>query len=357
RCATASSRRAARRSRSIPRARLPDPGQVDTIEEPIITATILTKDEHVGAILKLCQGKRGIQKTLNYITTTRVMIEYEKVCFAQRPDWIVVVGDVNSTAACAMVGAKLCIPVAHLEAGLRSRDRDMPEEINRILTDHISNLLFAPTEAAVDNLLHEGVQPSVIHLVGDVMFDAIKFYQTNADRSQVTLKTLGLQPNGYILTTIHRAENTDNPERIKTIIDSLSELAVHNLIIFPVHPRTKAHLEKSEPAMSNGNLRLIEPVGYLEMIALQKNCKFIITDSGGMQKEAFLNQKFCLTVRDETEWVELVENGYNFLATPLSSLVPLAEQISGQPFPNRSYQPYGDGHAAEKLVKIILNNI
>ena len=281
----------------------------------------------------------------------------ERELFKIKPDLVLVYGDTNSTLAGALAATKMHIPVAHVEAGLRSFNRKMPEEINRIVTDHLSDFLFAPTQSAITNLSNEGISKDKVYDSGDVMFDAILFYQDKADQVSSVFKDLELKGKPFVLTTIHRAENTDSPEKLRSIMSALNKISETKTVVFPIHPRTKGVLKDIYNTTLNKDFRLIDPVGYLDMIALQKNCSLIITDSGGVQKEAFLNKKYCLTVRNETEWVELVENGFNFLVNPIDILPDLVNKVWDKPFDSSGFQPYGDGSAASKIIDVISNRI
>lgn len=274
-----------------------------------------------------------------------------------RPDLVLVYGDTNSTIAGALAASKMHIPVAHVEAGLRSFNKKMPEEINRVVTDHVSDLLFAPTLTAQANLKREGRPDKIVYHSGDVMVDAILFYQKKADSLSSIIKDVGLTAKPFILATIHRAENTDDPEKLTSIITSLNRISEFKTIIFPIHPRTKKLLKATYRSTLNENLRLIDPVGYLDMISLQKNCSLIVTDSGGVQKEAFVNKKYCLTVRNETEWVELVDNGFNFLVNPIHLLPELVDSLWGREFESKGFNPYGHGDAANEIVNVIKKEI
>lgn len=274
-----------------------------------------------------------------------------------RPNGVLVYGDTNSTVAGALAASKMHIPVMHIEAGLRSFNKKMPEEINRIVTDHVSDLLFTPTLTATTNLANEGITGKRVHQPGDVMVDAILFYQRKINKLSPVIKDLGLAGRKFILATIHRAENTDDPEKLESIIGSLNKISESKTVIFPIHPRTKKVLKESYRSALNENLHLINPVGYLDMISLQKYCSLIITDSGGVQKEAFVNKKYCLTVRDETEWVELVTNGFNFLVNQAQILPELVERLWNREFENTNFHPYGEGNAASKIVDVIKREI
>lgn len=274
-----------------------------------------------------------------------------------KPDAVVVYGDTNSTLAGALAAVKIHIPVAHVEAGLRSFNKRMPEEINRIVTDHVSDMLFVPTQTGIDNLAKEGIPSSKIFQSGDVMYDVVKYYRKRASETTTVLKDLNLLGKQFVLVTIHRAENTDNPERLTTIMNSLSEIATEATIVFPMHPRTRKVLNSIYKGTIPDTLRIVDPVGYLDMIALQNACLLVITDSGGVQKEAFMHDKFCITTRTETEWTELVDNGFNFLANPLDKLPDTFAKVKSMKFDNKGFQPYGDGHAAEKIVNTMIEKI
>ena len=231
----------------------------------------------------------------------------------EQPDYVVVYGDTNSTLAGALAAAKLHILVAHVEAGLRSFNRRMPEEINRVVTDHLSSLLFCPTETAVKNLAQEGITQEV-HLVGDVMYDALHYNLQIAEQRSQVLERLELHPKDYLLATVHRAENTDQPENLSNIVSAFLELARSGqTVVFPAHPRTRKRLETCEGA-GHADLLMIDPVSYLDMLVLEKHAKVILTDSGGVQKEAYWLQVPCVTLRDETEWVETLADRRNQLA-------------------------------------------
>jgi UDP-GlcNAc3NAcA epimerase len=271
------------------------------------------------------------------------------------PDVVSVYGDTNSTLAGALAAAKLHIPVAHVEAGLRSYNRDMPEEINRVLTDHASTLLFAPTEIAVNNLKREGIAPNTIFLVGDVMYDAALHYASKAESESHVLQALSLTPKKYILATIHRAENTDNYDRLRTIFAGLSVIARQTSVVIPLHPRTRSALKRYELLDKvSDNLHVTEPIGYLDMVMLEKHSLLIATDSGGVQKEAFFYGVPCVTLRGETEWIELVEMGWNRVVPPFSTSA-IVEGLSVM-LDRRGVSafPYGNGNAAQEIVNTLL---
>lgn len=279
--------------------------------------------------------------------TGQQLEKIEEILLKEKPDWVLVYGDTNSTLAGALAAVKLHIAVAHVEAGLRSFNRKMPEEINRILTDHSSNVLFAPTKTARLNLKNEGLQDKTI-VVGDVMYDAVLFYGEMAQAKSKILNKYKLK--NYALATIHRAENTDSPQVLIKIIKALLTLSEKINIIMPIHPRTKKSLEKLNLLKQmEEKIKLINPVGYLDMIMLEKSASVIITDSGGVQKEAFFQQVPCVTIREETEWVELIDLGWNKLV-PISQISQLPS-ICMQSITSKGQieTPYGKGNSAIKI--------
>jgi len=298
--------------------------------------------------LGIGSGSHGAQ-------TGKMLEAIERVLLDEKPNWVLVYGDTNSTLAGAVAAVKLHIPVAHVEAGLRSFNRAMPEEINRILTDHAANLLFAPTETAVNHLHHEGIDGQRIHRVGDVMYDAALFYGIKADQMSDILSRLELVSKRYMLATVHRAENTDDPKRLRAIMAGLSAAATDEYpVVLPLHPRTRATLErKGTLTEAAKQIRLIDPVGYLDMVMLEKNAVLIATDSGGVQKEAFFHGVPCVTLRDETEWVELVEAKWNRLCAPTSKDQIAATLRDARHTKGDTIQPYGNGNAAGKIVEIL----
>ena len=271
----------------------------------------------------------------------------EAILMDERPDWVLVYGDTNSTLAGALAAAKLHIPVAHVEAGLRSFNRRMPEEINRVLTDHLAEVLFAPSCAAGKQLEREGVAADQIHVIGDVMLDAALHYCGRA-RQPAWFDALDLTAGDFHLCTIHRAENTDDPERLKGILTGLSQSETP--IVLPVHPRTRKTLERLDlrPA---ANVRMVEPVGYLEMVWLEQNCLAVLTDSGGVQKEAYFHGKPCITLRDETEWTELVELGVNVLVGADADAI--SDALEHPPVRPTSGDVYGDGRASQFIARVL----
>jgi len=241
--------------------------------------------------------------------TGQMLIKIEEVLKIENPDLVVVYGDTNSTLAGALAATKMDIKVAHIEAGLRSFNMKMPEEVNRILTDRISSILLCPTDTAIENLQHEGFDnlPPKIFKSGDIMKDAVEFYSEFSEEKSSIIKKLSLKKNEFVLATIHRQENTDNIDSLKSIFEGLQEINKVKQVVLPLHPRTKTILEKNNLKF---NLTTINPVGYFDMLELLKNCNLVVTDSGGLQKEAFFNKKHCIIAREETEWVELVTNNF-----------------------------------------------
>lgn len=283
--------------------------------------------------------------------TGRMLEAIEQTLLAEKPDWVLVYGDTNSTLAGALAAVKLHIRVAHVEAGLRSFNRRMPEEINRVLTDHAADLLFTPTETADRHLAKEGIDPRHVRRTGDVMYDAALFYGGKANAVSQVLTRLEISTGRYVLATIHRAENTDDMQRLNAIVEGLAAISREIPVVLPVHPRTRGTLEKAGILSSVGQqLRLIEPVGYLDMVMLEKNAALVATDSGGVQKEAFFHAVPCMTLRDETEWVELIEAGWNRLVPPTSAAAIVSAASAAMGTRGRDVRPYGDGRAAEHII-------
>jgi UDP-N-acetylglucosamine 2-epimerase len=307
---------------------------------------------------------------------TGLMLErIEKVLEKEKPEAVIVYGDTNSTLAGALAAAKLKIPVAHVEAGLRSYNSAMPEEINRLLTDHLSTLLFCPTTQSVRNLLKEGIkdgETQVVKKVGDVMYDSILYYSKMAERKSSILKDLGLlTPNSvrairespvhripnYYLATLHRAENTDDPKRLKSILKALNEIGEKTSVILPLHPRTKKMIKVYHLFSDFKNIKFIEPVSYLDMLKLEKNAIAILTDSGGVQKEAYWLRVPCFTLREETEWVETIESGWNALTgTNAKRIVGGVGHLEKRRKYPKGRKIYGDGKASQKIVKILMGH-
>ncbi len=314
----------------------------------------------------------GINSASHGAMTGRMLEKIEEILIREKPDYVLVYGDTNSTLAGALAAVKLHIPIAHVEAGLRSFNREMPEEHNRVLTDHCADILFCPTETAVNNLRNEGfanivndgkmleeelfekelsafsfeLSPLVVN-VGDTMYDAVLQFSEIARRQSTILDDLGIKSKEYLLATVHRPYNTDIPENLQNILTAFIE--INEPIIFPVHPRTRQCLADLNSKLKTQNLKLIHPVGYLEMLMLEQNAKAILTDSGGMQKEAYWFGVPCITLRDETEWVETVEAGWNVVVGADRKKIVDAVRCfkTDKPRP----ELYGNGRAAEKIVE------
>lgn len=290
--------------------------------------------------LKIGSGSHGKM-------TGEMLAKLEEIYINEKPDCVLVYGDTNSTLAGALAASKLLIPVIHVEAGLRSYNKAMPEEQNRILTDNISKLLLVPTVDAEKNLKNEGITEGVYN-IGDVMYDAVLMFKERSKSKEYLLKNLNLLPNEYILTTIHRAENTNDINRLKNIIEALNESK--ETIVLPLHPRTKKFV--SDYGLTfNENIKIIEPIGYLEMLMLESNAKKIVTDSGGVQKEAYFMGKPCITMRDETEWVETVEVGWNVIVgTDKYAIIDAINNFNPK---GEQKLIFGDGRASEKIVELL----
>ncbi len=303
---------------------------------------------------------------------TGLMLErIEAVLQKEKPRLVMVYGDTNSTLAGALAGAKLNIPVAHVEAGLRSYNRTMPEEINRLLIDHLSTFLFCPTDRAVKNLLKEGIKDGktkVVKKVGDVMYDSVLYYSDLAEKKSTILQDLDLLKHetsrvtshesritSYYLATLHRAENTDDPKRLKSILSALNDIGKEVPVILPLHPRTKKMIRRYHLIRETRWIKLIDPVSYLDMLRLEKYAKAILTDSGGVQKEAYWFGVPCITLRDETEWIETVRSGWNVLVGARQK--GIMEEVAGSRVkkrPPRRRRLFGEGRASEKIVRTIM---
>ena len=320
-------------------------------------------DYHLG----VGSGSHGKQ-------TGKMLERIEMVLQKERPERVLVYGDTNSTLAGALTAAKLKIPVAHVEAGLRSFNRAMPEEVNRLLTDHLSTFLFCPTDQAVRNLLKEGIKDGgtrIVKNVGDVMYDSILYYSKIAERRSAILEELGLYtsnsvrnadlhslrtPN-YYLATLHRAENTDDPKKLKSIFRALNEIGKKTPVVLPLHPRTKKMIKAYHLFSEFKSIKFIEPVSYLDMLKLGKNAKAILTDSGGVQKEAYWFGVPCLTLREETEWVETIESGWNTLVgTSVERIMKEADHAGGRRRYLKRNRIFGDGKASQKIVQILMRH-
>jgi UDP-GlcNAc3NAcA epimerase len=296
-----------------------------------------------GHQLEISGGSHGAM-------TGRMLEAVEKVLMVERPDWVLIYGDTNSTLAGALAAAKLHIPVAHVEAGLRSFNMRMPEEVNRIVADRVSKLLLCPTEAAVQNLHAEGIRDGV-HNVGDVMYDVALFYRDKARQQSNVLQRLKLEPQQFALATCHRAENTDDPNRLNQILSALAQVADRLPVVLPLHPRTRKLVGDYGFSHLVSKLVITEPLPFLDMVALEQAARLILTDSGGVQKEAFFYGVPCITMRDETEWVETVDLGWNRLvgASRPTILAAVEEFDVTRPAKVMS-SPYGAGNAAQKIL-------
>lgn len=284
--------------------------------------------------------------------TGQMLAAVEQVLVDESPDAVLVYGDTNSTLAGALAAVKLHIPVAHVEAGLRSFNLAMPEEVNRLLTDRISRWLFTPTDAARAHLLHEGTASERIVAVGDVMYDVALHHGARTGAEGGALERLDLAPGGYALATVHRAENTDAASRLAVVVRALSMLAATLPVVWPLHPRTRLVLQQQGMlAALPAALHVVEPVGYLDMVQLEKHAALVATDSGGVQKEAFFHRVPCVTLRDETEWVELLDAGWNRLAPPHDAAAVAAALHAAIGTRGREVQPYGRGDAATRIAE------
>lgn len=298
----------------------------------------------------------NISGSSHSVMTGLMMIEIEKVVDLEAPTHILVYGDTNSTLAGALVASKSHITLLHVEAGLRSFNRQMPEEVNRIVTDRLSDLLFTPSESGFTNLINEGYDRTSIFEVGDVMYDSVLNFSSKKFRNKNLLTRMGLIAGNYILATIHRAENTNDKAILKNIFKLLDSLATEVPVIMPIHPRTRAIMSI---ALENyRNIKIIEPVGYVDMLTLQAEANFIMTDSGGVQKEGYFLGKKIVTLRSETEWVELVKSGWNLIVDPAKLPINVNfiwDFVNGDKMEKRDF--YGNGQAANKIVEIIKRNI
>lgn len=282
--------------------------------------------------------------------TGRMLEKIEKVLIDEAPDWVLVYGDTDSTLAGALAAAKLQIPLAHVEAGLRSWNRAMPEEINRVLTDHAANLLFAPTATATNNLANEGIRGDRVRLVGDVMYDAALYYSRRAEEKSRILQTLNVDPRTYVLATVHRQENSDTCDNLRGILDGIARSPLR--VIWPVHPRTRHRLGAFGLEVPR-TVQVIDPVGYLDMVMLEKNAAVVVTDSGGVQKEAYFHGVPCLILRKETEWVELVEIGASCLVGTNADLI--SRHLTARSLRATEHRSlFGDGDAAGAIVRSII---
>ena len=335
--------------------------QTDSIE-PILIHTGQHYDERMSTFFFDDLGMPkpdaflGVGSGSHAEQTARVMVEFEKVCQKYNPDLVLVVGDVNSTMACSITAKKLWIPVAHVEAGLRSFDREMPEEINRLATDAISDILFVSERNGEINLKNEGVDPDKMHYVGNVMIDSLIHFMEKAEQSTV-LKDQNLRENGFVLVTLHRPSNVDNAEQFAKILDAFDTISKEIPIVFPIHPRAQKNLETfglAEKAAAMNNLLLLPPLGYLDFIQLEKKCRFVITDSGGLQEETTYLGKPCLTVRENTERPITVQIGTNeIVGSDMEKLTRYARKILAGDWKKGEIPKYWDGKTADRIVKIL----
>jgi UDP-GlcNAc3NAcA epimerase len=294
----------------------------------------------------------GVGSGTHGVQTGEMLAKIERVLIDEVPDWVIVYGDTNSTLAGALAATKLNIKVAHVEAGLRSFNRKMPEEINRILTDHISDLLFCPSDVAVKNLSDEGITKNVF-VVGDVMADSLAYAAEKAKRHSNIVDKLFVKAGEYYLVTVHRAENTDNPHKLMNILTAFSKL--DEKVIFPVHPRTRQALDTFQIDLNkfSSNIEFIAPVGYLDMVQLEQSAKMVLTDSGGIQKEAYWLKVPCVTLREETEWVETLQSGWNVLSG--SDTDKILESAHNFKIPQTHPNLYRAGQTGENIVDCLLN--
>lgn len=291
--------------------------------------------------LSVGSGSHGAQ-------TGAMLKGVEEVMQREKPDWVLIYGDTNSTLAGALAASKLHIPVAHVEAGLRSFNRRMPEEVNRVVADHLSEILFCPSDTAVKNLANEGITKGV-HMVGDVMLDVLTWAKQRIEaKPPEILSTLGVKKGGYLLATVHRAENTDDPKRLAGIVNAFN--SIKETIVFPVHPRARKTFAEGAYKL-NAHVKLIEPVGYFDMVALTHSARLVLTDSGGLQKEAYWLGAPCVTLRDETEWVETVDAGWNILVG--SKADEIVEHVKNFAPPAKRPALYGEGSVSGRCVELL----
>jgi UDP-GlcNAc3NAcA epimerase len=283
--------------------------------------------------------------------TGLMLAEIETQILLRKPDWVMVYGDTNSTLAGSLAAAKVNIPIAHVESGLRSFNRRMPEEVNRVLTDHISTLLLCPTHSSLTNLLAEGITKGVHH-VGDVMYDAAISFSQTSDRESNILRDLALVPKSFLLVTVHRAENTNDKTNLLKIMAALDILSKDEPVIFPAHPRTRNILSEIGVFPSRSSVRIIDPISFMDMVQLEKAARIILTDSGGVQKEAYFHGTPCVTLRTETEWTETIEAGWNQLAGTDQETIIKAVQNAR---PGAPIRDYGNGHSSDDVVRYLID--
>lgn len=300
----------------------------------------------------------GVGSASHAVQTARIMIAFEPVCVESKPDLVVVVGDVNSTVACALVAAKLRVPVAHVEAGLRSFDWSMPEEINRVVTDRLSDLLFTTERSANENLAREGFSPERVHFVGNVMIDTLLQHRDRA-RTRAAYARLGLAPRGYAVVTLHRPSNVDSPDALEPVLEGLARMADHAAVVFPLHPRTRARIEEFGLGELLQQVRCVEPLGYLDFLCLLDQAGVVLTDSGGVQEETTALGVPCLTLRPNTERPVTIEQGTNRLVALSPEAIAEAARSALAAWADGGYPPrplpeLWDGRAAERIARVIV---
>jgi UDP-GlcNAc3NAcA epimerase len=332
----------------------------DEIEE-IIVHTGQHYDDNMSKVffdeldIPIPKYNLSVQADLHGSMTGRMLEQIEKLLIEEKPNGVLIYGDTNSTLAGALAASKIHIPVFHVEAGLRSFNMNMPEEINRILSDRVSSLLFCPTDTAVKNLQRENVEKGVLN-IGDVMFDIALFYRDRAEKQCTIIKKMGLTKKKYVLATCHRAENTDSKERLREILIGLSTISKKYTVILPLHPRTKKLIASYNLTEYLDGIKLLEPVSYLDMVALEQGASAVVTDSGGVQKEAFFYNVPCITMRDETEWEETISLGWNKLVGANSKRIIEAFNESQEKLPKPAkINPYGDGNASIKIANELVS--
>lgn len=293
--------------------------------------------------LNVGSGMHGAQ-------TGQMLASLERTMIDERPDLVLVYGDTNSTLAAAIAAAKLHIPIAHVEAGLRSFNRLMPEEINRVLTDHASSILFAPTQSAIKNLHNEGIPDMSVHFVGDVMFDSALYF---SNKTTKIIERLSLNRGKYVLATVHRAENTDDSQNLRIILQAIEKISSFERVILPLHPRTRKFIDQyGYSGLLGDAVEILPPLGYLDMLTLEQSARVIVTDSGGVQKEAFFQGVPCITLRDQTEWTELVEHNWNRLISPLG-VDEIVSAVKDAGLGDKDISLYGNGLASQLIAKTL----
>jgi UDP-GlcNAc3NAcA epimerase len=337
------------------------------VQSPHLTEVLVHTGQHYDANMSdIFFDEMGIPAPAHHLDvsggshgqmTGRMLERIEKTIEEVAPDAVLVYGDTNSTLAGALAAAKLNTPIAHVEAGLRSYNRRMPEEVNRVLTDHCASLLLTPTDSATRNLINEGLPESMIVQVGDVMYDAALYFGAIASGKSGTLQKSGAEKGNFVLATIHRQENTDDNERLAVIFTALADIAKTLLVVMPLHPRTKARLEAAELMHLTKSLTIVPPMGYLDMVAHEQAASVIVTDSGGVQKEAFFYGVPCITLRDETEWGELIDAGWNRLVPPLNATVVAQSTLDAIGTKGHNVTPYGTGQAAAGVVTALIEKL